>query len=166
MADNDQVLVCPACQKQMKKIFMPEQGVNLDICIDGCGGIYFDNREFKNFDEQHENIDALIEAIEGKEFEKVDESLIRKCPVCGSNMVKNFSSVKREIQIDECYFCGGKFLDNGELIKIREEYATEADRSADLLKAVYKTVSNVNGMGVNDAGSPLNKLFYSFIKKR
>lgn len=138
MADNNQTLLCPACQKTMKKIFMPKQGFHLDVCLDGCGGIYFDNREFKYFDEQHENMDALIEAIEGKEFEKVDRNLIRKCPACGSDMVKNYSSVRKEIQIDECYFCGGKFLDNGELSKIREEYATEADRSADFLKEAYK----------------------------
>lgn len=152
MADNDQILQCPACQKTMKKIFMPEQGINLDVCLDGCGGIYFDNREFKYFDEQHENTDALLKVLEGKTFEQVDESLTRKCPVCGTNMVKNHSSVRKEIQIDECYFCGGKFLDNGELIKIRAEYKTEADRSADFLSTVCKTIGNIEETDIDDSG--------------
>ena len=55
-------------------------------------------------------------------------------------MVKNYASVKKEVQIDECYSCGGKFLDHGELEKIRAQYATEEERSADIMKEVYDTV--------------------------
>ncbi len=140
MADNFQTLKCPACQKEMTKVFVPSEGVNIDICLDGCGGMYFDTREFKYFDEQHENIEEILKAIEGKTFIKVNEELPRTCPVCGARMVKNYSSVKKEIQIDECYACGGKFLDHGELEKIRSEYLTEADRSADIMASVYDTV--------------------------
>ena len=57
MADNFKTIKCPACQKEMHKIFIPSEGINIDVCLDGCGGIYFDNREFKSFDEQHESID-------------------------------------------------------------------------------------------------------------
>ena len=140
MADNFKTLRCPACQKEMKKVFVPSEGVNVDICIDGCGGIYFDTREFKYFDEQDENIEEIVKAAEGKTFAKVDESLPRTCPVCGARMVKNYASVKKEVQIDECYSCGGKFLDHGELEKIRAQYATEEERSADIMKEVYSTV--------------------------
>lgn len=140
MADNFRTLRCPACQKEMKKVFVPSEGVNVDICLDGCGGIYFDTREFKYFDEQDENIEEIVKAAEGKTFAKVDESLPRTCPVCGARMVKNYASVKKEVQIDECYSCGGKFLDHGELEKIRAQYATEEERSADIMKEVYSTV--------------------------
>lgn len=140
MADNFRTLRCPACQKEMKKVFVPSEGVNVDICLDGCGGIYFDTREFKYFDEQDENIEEIVKAAEGKTFAKVDESLPRTCPVCGARMVKNYASVKKEVQVDECYSCGGKFLDHGELEKIRAQYATEEERSADIMKEVYSTV--------------------------
>lgn len=169
MADNFKTLKCPACQKEMTKVFVPSEGVNVDICLDGCGGIYFDNREFKYFDEQHENIDEITKSIEGKEFVKVDESLPRTCPVCGARMVKNFASVKKEIQVDECYACGGKFLDHGELSKIREQYATEAERSADIMKEVYSTVGlEIKKLEEENAvlranRSPLKKLFDKMI---
>ncbi len=140
MADNFKTIKCPACQKEMHKIFIPAAGINIDICLDGCGGIYFDNREFKSFDEQHENIDEILNAIKGKEFIKVDENLPRTCPVCGAKMVKNYASVKKEVQIDECYACGGKFLDNSELTKIRAQYSTEAERTADTMEYLYNTV--------------------------
>ena len=138
MADNQEIINCPACGKRMHKVYMSEQNINLDVCVNGCGGIYFDNREFKTVDEPHEDISPLIKALEGKTFKKVDESETRICPVCGMNMVKHYASAKHEVQIDECYGCGGIFLDNGELEKIRAEYATEEERAADAVNELYK----------------------------
>ena len=140
MADNFKTIKCPACQKEMVKVFVPTAGINVDVCIEGCGGIYFDNRELKEFDEPHENIDEILKAIEGREFKPVNEDLPRTCPVCGAKMIKNFTSAKKTIQIDECYACGGKFLDHGELTKIRAEYRTEAERSKDVLNSLYNSV--------------------------
>lgn len=137
MADNLEDIYCPACGKKMKKIFMPQQGVNLDVCVDGCGGIYFDNREFNKFDEPHEDISPLIEIFAGRVYEKADENVERICPACRNKMVKNFASSKHQIQVDECYHCGGKFLDFGELDKIREQYNTESERAGDAIKELY-----------------------------
>lgn len=138
MADNLNDIYCPACGKQMKKIYMPEQGINLDVCTNGCGGIYFDNREFSKFDEQHEDIEPLVKVLENRNFAPVDQSKTRVCPVCGMNMVKNFASAKHEVEVDECYGCGGKFLDNAELTKIREQYFTEEERAADVIAELYR----------------------------
>ena len=140
MADNLESIYCPACGKKMDKIYMPSAGVNLDVCVNGCGGIYFDNREFAKFDEQHEDIQPLVSAFEGKEYNVVDSSETRICPVCSMKMVKNYASAKHEIQVDECYGCGGKFLDHCELDKIRAQYATEEERAADVVKELYSKV--------------------------
>lgn len=140
MADTLKTLICPACGKEMEKVFIPTEGINIDICTNGCGGIYFDNREFENFDEKHEDISKILEKLENKEFVKVDESLERKCPNCGAPMVKNHSSIKQEVQIDECYSCGGKFLDRDELVKIRAEYDTVEQRDEDIMRFVYSQV--------------------------
>lgn len=140
MADNLEIIKCPVCGKDMQKVYMPAAGINLDVCVDGCGGIYFDNREFKKFDEQHEDIEPLIKAFEGKNYEisNATETLI--CPVCSMKMVKNYASAKHEVQVDECYGCGGKFLDHSELEKIRAQYATEEERAADVVKELYSKV--------------------------
>ena len=140
MADNLQKINCPACGEEMVKIYMPQQGVNLDVCVNGCGGIYFDNREFSKFDENNEDISPLINVFENKSFNKVDETVKRYCPVCGMDMVKNYASAKHEVQVDECYACGGKFLDYSELEKIRAQYSTEKERAADVIKELYSTV--------------------------
>ena len=42
--------------------------------------------------------------------------------------------IKHKIIIDECYGCGGKFLDYQELDEIRNEYATEEERAKDVVE--------------------------------
>jgi uncharacterized protein len=143
MSDTLKEIECPACKKMMKKVFIPEDNINIDICINGCGGMFFDNRELKKFDEKSESIDEILNTISGKTFEKVNQDNIRICPVCGSKMVKNYTSIKKQIQIDECYACGGKFLDAGELQTLRTEYDTEAERGADVVKLINVTVGPV-----------------------
>ena len=140
MADTLKTLNCPACGNKMEKVFIKELGINIDICTQGCGGIFFDNREFDYFDEQNEDISKILEKLEGKNFTKVSENTTRKCPNCGANMVKNHSSVSNAIEVDDCYSCGGKFLDYGELEKIRAEYENNEQRDQDILSFVYKQV--------------------------
>ncbi len=169
MADTLKTIKCPACGKDMEKVFIPPAGINLDICTQGCGGIYFDNREFNDFDEKDEDISKIIEKINNKEFIKVDTSAERICPNCGAKMVKNSSSIDNKIEVDECYSCGGKFLDRDELVKIRAEYDTEEQRSEDVLRYMYKTVGQELGeldrqYAKNVAGrSMIQKLFYKIV---
>ena len=103
----------------MVKVFDKEKGINIDICLNGCGGILFDNREFEKFDESHENADEILNAIKERKFAKVDESEIRVCPICNVPMVK-MGAGTGGVEIDICNTCGAKFLDNGELEKVRE----------------------------------------------
>ena len=139
MADNDKIIKCPACGCEMEKIFMPKAGINLDVCTNGCGGIYFDNREFKEFDEPHEDISPLIELLKNKEFKTVDENETRYCPVCGSAMMKNYASAEKDVQVDECYSCGGKFLDYGEIKKIRSINSPyNIEKTKDIFKDLYE----------------------------
>ena len=128
MKDTERTLYCPACGKEMTKIYITSAKCNVDVCLDGCGGIYFDNREFQKMDENAENIQELYDAVKDREFEKVDTTKARMCPDCNHVMVKNFASAKQEIEIDQCYTCGGIFLDCNELFQIRDQFKTEQDR--------------------------------------
>ena len=171
MTDSKNLLICPACGKFMKKVYMPEAGVNVDVCVDGCGGIWFDNREDLKFDEKNENIDEILKELDGKDFVEVDEQKDRYCPVCAHKMVKNYCSVKHEIEVDECYSCGGKFFDRKELEAMRAQYDTEEER----INAVNALSQKIFGEELamqemslsalkerNDSTflSPVRKLFY------
>ncbi len=118
MVDTKEELICPACGGKMTKIYMEGQSMNVDICLEGCGGILFDNRELEKCDEAHENATEILEAIQNKTFNLVDEAASRECPVCGAVMMK-MGAASGQVQLDNCAFCGAKFLDNGELQRIR-----------------------------------------------
>ncbi len=172
MTDTKNDLICPACGSKMAKVFAKDEGINLDICLDGCGGIYFDNREIEHFDEKEEDISLILDSLEGKKFKPVNQSELRICPSCGAKMVKNFASVKRKFQIDECYSCGGKFLDNSELQAMRDEYNSLEEKSQDAVKFLYDAVGSellVHQKEAEEARrrrSPVKKLFDYIITGR
>ena len=128
MRDTNELVKCPACGQIMEKISISGKNFKIDVCTQGCGGIFFDNREFEHFDEQHENIEDIMLALKGKTFNRPTINTNRICPNCLATMVTN-GTVKNSCLIDICYSCGGKFLDNNELIKFRNEFPNEQARS-------------------------------------
>jgi len=45
----------------------------------------------------------------------------------------------KEVSVDECYACGGFFLDSGELKQIRDNYMSEEEREVYVQKLVGET---------------------------
>lgn len=119
MGDTKRTITCPACDKEMTKVYLKDAGCNVDICLDGCGGVLFDNRELQKVDEEHENADEIFEALKDRYFKHVNEQEVRICSVCGTPMVKQGSGTDG-VEIDVCNVCGAVFLDYGELEKIRQ----------------------------------------------
>ncbi len=160
MKDNREILICPACGKDMEKVKMHDEGLFLDVCLNGCGGIYFDNRELEKFDEKTENIDDLTAAYKGRTFETAEDR-DRVCPSCGNNFVKHFVGVEMDVKIDDCYSCGGKFFDFCELEKMREQYNSTKERINDVVNHMY---SSDSGSEIREQlGKPRKKaLLYDF----
>ena len=129
MADTIETIKCPACGKDMEKVYIPSEGINIDICTNGCGGIFFDNREFDKFNEEYEDISVIIEKLKNNKFTPINDEKERTCPHCGGKMIKNKTAPEGGICVDDCYACGGKFLDYGELEKIRAEFSKDSERS-------------------------------------
>jgi len=129
LADTYKTIRCPACGTIMTKVFIPSAGVSVDICADGCGGIFFDNKELNHFKHAGDNsMEEINRLLSGKEYKKVDEQAIRICPACSTNMVKN-NIANTNIQVDNCYQCGGIFLDYGELEIIRNSLKKYTNRN-------------------------------------
>ena len=166
MAEDEKILVCPACHKRLEKIKLESVGITVDICLNGCGGIYFNNKEMPIVMKSSEAFEELKKACDGKEFNRVDDTEVRECPFCGSNMVKNYTSYSKEVQIDECYRCGGKFLDNGELQKINL-LATDKDTEYIMseVRAMFgEDIKQVNAKNVvHKIGNSSNKRRSFFI---
>lgn len=109
---------CPACSKDLVQI--SASGVEVDLCKNGCGGIWFDRTEIQKFDENNELVpsDFLLKerptTVELNPFP-------RQCPrCCGDHLVRQNYDSSNPIEIDLCWHCGGMWLDVHELAEIRE----------------------------------------------
>jgi hypothetical protein len=119
---------CPGCDVELVKVDV--RGVLLDACLNGCGGLWFDQLELRKFDEPHEPFDETLLTLENTKPQAAKSDKLR-CPRCKTIvMMRHFFSVKRKVEVDECGHCGGVWLDAGELDAIRKEFATEAARQA------------------------------------
>lgn len=119
---------CPVCGKLMVEEDFGD--VQVDVCKNGCKGIWFDWCELKRLDEKNEGLGrALEEALKSPQVNDEDRGPI-KCPKCGIAMHAHKYSSAKEVNVDECYSCGGFFLDSGELRQIRDNYMSEEERDA------------------------------------
>ena len=119
---------CPSCGEAM--VEQDFGGAMVDFCKNGCKGIWFDWGELTRLDEEHEGLGpALEEALSSPKISDADRGQIA-CPKCGIPMrIHKYKSAK-DVRVDECYGCGGFYLDSGELKAIRDKFITEEEREA------------------------------------
>lgn len=119
---------CPVCGKSM--VEEDFGGVQVDVCKNGCKGIWFDWQELIRLDENHEGAGRALEvALKSPRVNDADREQL-KCPKCGLAMHAHKYSSAKEVNVDECYGCGGFFLDSGELREMRDNYMSEEERDA------------------------------------
>lgn len=112
---------CPLCKKEMKIVKI--ENIEIDECQDGCHGIWFDINELKKLDEKTEGSGPELERI--LSYERAwDFNPLRKvkCPKCNEKMERHEYIDASRIFIDECFKCGGIWLDKGELGAIRNNF--------------------------------------------
>ena len=118
---------CPACGRELSRVTV--EGISLDICRGGCGGIWFDRYELMKVDESRTSAGTELLDIERDPTIVVDHRITLSCIKDPSVvMMRHFSSVKRQVTVDECPSCGGYWLDADELATIRSEFETEEER--------------------------------------
>jgi len=119
---------CPVCEKPMVEEYFG--GVQVDVCRDGCKGIWFDWLELVRLDENSEGAGAALEeALRSPRVNDDDRGQLN-CPKCGIPMQTHKYKSAKEVNVDECYGCGGYFLDSGELQEVRDNYMTEEEEQA------------------------------------
>jgi hypothetical protein len=118
---------CTICGHGLRQVTVG--GITVDVCNEGCGGIWFDNFEMKKVDERHESAgETLLDVRKGQDV-TVDHQKRYSCPRCTNRlMMRHFYSVKQKVEVDECPQCGGHWLDAGELGRIRKLFPDEEER--------------------------------------
>ena len=118
---------CPACDTEMEEVIVED--IAVDVCKQGCGGLWFDQFELKKVDEPHESAGESLLQITMDRTVTPDPSERRMCPKCTDIvLMRHFFSVKKEVEVDECPKCAGFWLDYGELGRIRSQYPSEKER--------------------------------------
>ena len=118
---------CPVCKKNLEAVTVED--ITVDVCQNGCGGIWFDRFELQKVDEPHESAgEKLLNAQKQTEMGS-DRGTQLHCPKCQDTpMMRHFFSVKKEVVVDECPKCAGFWLDYGELAAIRKQFDSEEER--------------------------------------
>lgn len=120
------VMNCPACASPLEPLKV--EGLIVDACRAGCGGIWFDSFELGRVDQAHEKLgEALVAIVHNPDVVVLREK--RPCPKCpGITMLQHMFSPEKPVIVDECPQCGGVWLDGGELAEIRRPFSTARDR--------------------------------------
>ncbi len=120
-------MICPRCKNRLTIVTVDK--VAVDVCKGGCGGIWFDLKELDNFDEPHETAGEELLDIDLGLRRDVDYKARINCPRCKDViLMRHFSSVKREVEVDKCPKCGGYWLDYGELEQMRGLFKSTKDK--------------------------------------
>ena len=117
---------CPACSHNLAP--HPAGPFQVDICREGCGGIWFDKAEFEKCDQHHEPFPAELLRVRKHAAVAIDRNKKRSCPKCsGQTLVRVVLDPETRFEIDSCPGCQGHWLDIGELARIREQDKTDTD---------------------------------------
>ena len=118
---------CPVCGKEMVE---KDFGVEVQVCENGCKGIWFDRGALGKLDEKSEGVgSALEEALRCPRNNGGQRGQIL-CPKCSIPMHTHKYKRAKEVNVDECYQCGGFFLDSGELTEIRDNHMSDPEVKA------------------------------------
>ena len=117
---------CPACHRGLSKLEV--QGVTVDICQEGCKGVWFDKGELEQVDEPAEMAGKTLVDATHAWSPALPSDKKRACPRDGADMAKISFKTKNNFEIDECSKCGGVWLDANELARLRGAFKTEKDR--------------------------------------
>ena len=116
---------CPACGQEMVEKDCGD--VKIDVCK-GCNGLWFDWSELSMLEEKNEKVNKVLEdVLNSPRVSDANRGPI-KCPKCGINMHIHKYRSSKEVNVDECYRCGGFFLDSGELKAIRDTHMNKQEQ--------------------------------------
>ncbi|HNX75985.1 MAG TPA: zf-TFIIB domain-containing protein [Candidatus Rifleibacterium sp.] len=116
---------CPACGKALETVQVGE--TELEACVNGCGGIWFDAAELFRLDSSEEGADdpVLQKLLSFETPRDADNRDKITCIKCGIKMKRHEYRENAGIFVDTCYGCGGLWLDGGELKELRESQAVQ-----------------------------------------
>jgi Zn-finger nucleic acid-binding protein len=152
---------CPVCSNPL--VAYDSGSFHVDICRDGCSGIWLDASELERIDESHEPFPKELLKIRKIANVVIDRNKVRICPKCPENVSMHRVVVDPEIrfELDECPQCKGDWLDIGELGNLRDKHEFESQLSLRLKAQQEKIERQIESI---DAQFRVNKVASLFKK--
>jgi uncharacterized protein len=147
---------CPVCSKEMVSENFGDATVQ--VCENGCKGIWFDHGELAMLDAKDKGSGAALEAALRSPRNNDGKRGQIACPQCGLLMHSHKYIRDKEVNVDECYKCGGFFLDSGELTEIRDNYMNDAEVNAYMQKMIAAAPSYSEEIGKEKRLDAVEKL--------
>jgi len=113
---------CPRCKSEL--IVVEFDDIELDSCPE-CGGLWFDRGEMELLASK---CGCAVEALSARSGSNVEEARL-KCPTCRRTMNKSLFGQGEPVVGDVCPFCGGLWLDAGELLQVLAQGGTDLSRT-------------------------------------
>jgi Zn-finger nucleic acid-binding protein len=137
---------CPVCSKEMVE---EDFGVKVNVCENGCKGIWFPHWALQKIDQNNEGVGKALEAaLNSPRVNQPDRGPIQ-CPVCHIPMHRHKYSRDQEVNVDECYGCEAFFLDSGELSDIRNKAMTDKEVDSYVKTLVGGVTGNPNEVAMD-----------------
>ena len=122
------MMQCPACANELVSEVI--DGIQLEVCDGGCGGIWFGRDVLTKFDHAHHPTEDFV-SPRIRTDKPVDQTRRYICPHCNDiAMVRQFVKVLDDVLVDECSSCGGMWLHGDELAEIQHQFDEEGSLSA------------------------------------
>lgn len=119
---------CPACSSEMTTEDF--DGVSVDVCRDGCKGIWLDWMEMCRLEHDNQPLNAAVQEAFAWPRKNDDNRGPLNCPKCNEPMHQHLAEDDKGVKLDECYDCGGFFLDSGEMKDIHDHKMSEDEQQA------------------------------------
>jgi len=113
---------CPVCSNDFQEFHAG--AIMVDICSDGCSGIWLEKEEYSKCDEHTEPFPKELLRVRKSPNVLIDRNVLRSCPSCAEKNVNQTMTrialdAETRFELDECPACSGVWLDLGELEHIR-----------------------------------------------
>lgn len=118
---------CPVCEKEM--VEQDFGAAMVDVCLEGCQGIWFDWGELARLDENHEGLGEALQRALLQPPRSIERKRQLICPRCSTPMHEHRHRLSKQVFVDECYNCGGFYLDAGELVTLRSSCLSDAEKN-------------------------------------
>jgi uncharacterized protein len=130
---------CPACRSSLQERHVSD--VKIDVCEEGCAGIWFDGSQIKKMDEpQDPDAETILNLKPATDVTLQAEP--HNCPKCRTNTLTRIESAKsgkKKILLEDCSKCRGVFINASVLNVLRRENPTETSRKLAAAKLFEET---------------------------